>query len=125
MEEPADYRDMPALQERNIRVDPELIQFYLDFQMSDMLGQIANAHVALADQHPQGAASKECKLLAHLHAIAVRQYAHHHILFAHLSALPPSHGCLPCLPACFNYQKKLLTDLYPLRFMCLCLCVAL
>lgn len=72
MEEPADYRDMPALQERNIRVDPELIQFYLDFQMSDMLGQIANAHVALADQHPQGAASKECKLLAHLHAIAVR-----------------------------------------------------
>ena len=40
-------------------------------QMSDTLGQIANAHVALADQHPLGAASEECKRLARLHAVAV------------------------------------------------------
>jgi hypothetical protein len=40
-------------------------------QIHDTLGLIANAHSALADQHPEGARAEECTSLALKHAEAV------------------------------------------------------
>ncbi|GAX84397.1 hypothetical protein CEUSTIGMA_g11819.t1 [Chlamydomonas eustigma] len=71
MEDPADYTGMQPRTEKDIQVDPHLIEFFMDFQMNDMLGQIANAHVALSDQEKLGAASEGCKQLTRLHSVAV------------------------------------------------------
>ena len=40
-------------------------------QSNDTLGMIANAHVALADQHPLGARCEGCLMLARKHSEAV------------------------------------------------------
>lgn len=48
-----------------------IIKFFVNYISCDNLGQIANAHLATADQSPQGARDGKCILLAQLHSEAV------------------------------------------------------
>ena len=49
----------------------DIQNFFLDYVRNDNLGQIANAHMALADSALDGACAKDCKRLAELHSVAV------------------------------------------------------
>lgn len=46
-------------------------EFFLQYMTSDVLGRVANTHLALATMSPEKADNKRCLDLAHLHSIAV------------------------------------------------------
>ncbi|GFH19324.1 uncharacterized protein HaLaN_16256, partial [Haematococcus lacustris] len=58
---------------KNLMADPvrHLVDMFKEFQVHDSLGMIANAWVALADQHPLGARAQGCLRLSDKHSMAV------------------------------------------------------
>ena len=48
-----------------------IVDFFIEFANNDVLGKIDNSHLALADESAEMARSKDCLLLAEIHAVAV------------------------------------------------------
>ena len=49
----------------------DIVNFFIDYMQNDILGQISNNHVAIADESEEGACDKRCRELAELHSTAV------------------------------------------------------
>lgn len=68
-EDPMEYDAPPA---KTHTISPsEIADFMIKFISNDQLGSIANAHVALSDQRPEGVRDPMCKMLAALFSLAV------------------------------------------------------
>ncbi len=71
MHPPMDYESQkPKIHPRPIEIS-DIITFFVDFIRNDQLGRIANAHLALSDQSPEGVKDKKCVHLAKLFSLAV------------------------------------------------------
>ena len=69
--EPMDFTPPPPLVvEHPITMD-DITSFFVQYIKNDNLGSVANAHLAWADQSPEGAKAKQCLELANIHSIAV------------------------------------------------------
>jgi RNA-dependent RNA polymerase len=68
---PMDYDAPPAKSQRNPIAVKDLMQHFVRYMKNDSLPQIAHAHLAQADQLPNGAKNPKCIQLAHLHSKAV------------------------------------------------------
>lgn len=67
---PMDYTAAKPNIVEDVRIR-HIIKFFVNYISCDNLGQIANAHLATADQSSQGARDGKCLLLAQLHSEAV------------------------------------------------------
>jgi RNA-dependent RNA polymerase len=71
------FRELMGLSSMTFNPKPNVVgikqiaDFFVNYMVTDNLGIIANAHLVWADQEPDGANSKECLELAHLHSTAV------------------------------------------------------
>ncbi|GAA5813500.1 hypothetical protein MFLAVUS_006978 [Mucor flavus] len=67
---PMDYTAAPSKVVSDVTIR-DIIKFFVNYISHDNLGQIANAHLATADQSDIGARDGKCILLAQLHSEAV------------------------------------------------------
>ncbi|KAI9354200.1 RNA dependent RNA polymerase-domain-containing protein [Pilaira anomala] len=67
---PMDYTAAPPKLVQDVKIR-DIIKFFVNYINYDNLGQIANAHLATADQSVNGARDGKCILLAQLHSEAV------------------------------------------------------
>ncbi|CAO3579322.1 unnamed protein product [Absidia cylindrospora] len=67
---PMDYTPSAPKTKANVTTD-DIKDFFVDYIKSDNLGQIANTHLATADQSENGAMDANCLSLARLHSMAV------------------------------------------------------
>ncbi|KAI8977017.1 RNA dependent RNA polymerase-domain-containing protein [Mycotypha africana] len=67
---PMDYTPEPPKKVDKVQIK-DIIKFFVNYMDNDVLGQIANAHLATADLSPLGARDGRCIKLAHLHSTAV------------------------------------------------------
>ncbi|KAJ1657205.1 hypothetical protein IWQ61_003356 [Dispira simplex] len=65
-----DYTPPPPLTEDSVTIR-HIQRFFVDYIISDNLGQIANAHLVHADRSPHGVRDPKCLQLAQLHSLAV------------------------------------------------------
>lgn len=65
-----DYTPAEPDTKSNVSIE-DIQQFFVKYINNDNLGQIANAHLALADDSEDGAMDKRCLELAELHSVAV------------------------------------------------------
>jgi hypothetical protein len=71
IESPMNYRSPQSKQiDRDVSID-DVQRFFVEFIENDQLGRIANAHVAIADNSPQGVKDPRCIELAKLFSLAV------------------------------------------------------
>ncbi|GAN07814.1 RNA-dependent RNA polymerase 1 [Mucor ambiguus] len=68
--EAMDYTPAPPKLVDEVKIK-DIIKFFVNYISNDNLGQIANAHLATADQSPIGARDGRCIRLAQLHSEAV------------------------------------------------------
>ncbi|CAO3621898.1 unnamed protein product [Cunninghamella echinulata] len=67
---PMDYTPNKPIETSSVTTE-NIQKFFVNYMNNDNLGQIANAHLAMADQSSTGAKSGSCKMLAQLHSKAV------------------------------------------------------
>lgn len=67
---PMDYTPAPPKLVEEVKIK-DILKFFVNYISNDNLGQIANAHLATADQSPAGARDGKCIRLAQLHSEAV------------------------------------------------------
>lgn len=67
---PMDYTPNKPIETSSVTTE-NIQKFFVNYMNNDNLGQIANAHLAMADQSSTGAKSGPCKILAQLHSKAV------------------------------------------------------
>lgn len=70
---PMDYTPSKPIETSDITT-LHIQRFFVNYMNNDNLGQIANAHLAKADQSHLGAKNGSCKVLAQLHSQAVGKY---------------------------------------------------
>ena len=68
--EPMDYSSQAALADKDVTIH-DIKKFFVQYDVSDNLGVIANAHLALSDQLEGGPFHSKCLKLAQLHSDAV------------------------------------------------------
>ena len=69
--EPMDFTPPPPLVVDHAITMDDITSFFVQYIKNDNLGSVANAHLAWADQSPEGAKAKQCLELASIHSIAV------------------------------------------------------
>lgn len=68
---PMDYNSEKPIEKTEPVNISDVSEFFVSYMKNDSLGQIAHAHLAQADQQPEGVASDACLELAKLHSQAV------------------------------------------------------
>ncbi|CAH0059307.1 unnamed protein product [Clonostachys solani] len=101
--DPADYPRVTAPTLDRPVTSRDIIDFFINFMKTDILGLIATRHVTMADYNTEGTLSSECLDLAELHSTAVDSSK---------TGIPVDNRSLPKAP---RYRPDFLSPATPLK----------